>query len=261
LVINTPAPPSLRMAAAGIAQNQGQLELAVEILEDLIKRYPEEIEGRAMLAGLFLVNGEPAEAERILQAGGAGQGISETRRLKLLVQAQERLGKEADSINTYRRLLELEPDPILRRRLGLLMVRYQRGEEAIPYLTETLNSTPDDLEILQALAALDEAAGRTEKLVRGLEKILQLQPGAIPLRRKLIHHYIKTKAWDAVIPHMEATLKMNPLDTKIRYDLISIFLRRFETELARPHYEYLRQNNATLANRLARYFPNKPKAQ
>ncbi len=74
--------------------------------------------------------------------------------------------------------------------LASLAIQDKAYNRARDYLNGVLAAHPNNLETLIKLAELDALEGKTEQQVQGLEKAIQLYPGAVRPRLILAQHYI-----------------------------------------------------------------------
>ncbi len=255
LVLNTPAAPELSLAAAKFARRAEQADLAIDILEELMERHPRVVEGQMMLARLYLAGDEPGEAERVILAGPTGAYLVDPAKLRLLADAQARLGKEMELTDTLMRLREISAgDPARDRTLGLLLARFGRMADALPLLAKALADAPDDLELLLPLARAELAEKKKAPAMKHLERYLALNPRDREVRALIIRILLSARSWQPLARHLEIWVVRHPGDERARYNLVTAYLRLFQNEKAEPHYKALRQVDPGMARRLERYF-------
>jgi tetratricopeptide (TPR) repeat protein len=254
LALQVPAKPEVRLAAARLAEDQGRIDTAMEILEETLRRYPEQDDARVMLAGLLLRRGDAQEAERVIGGDGGSEALSDKRRLLILAEAQERQGKREETAATLVRIAELAPDDELLRRLAFLLHDLGRHEEAAPLLAGLVDRNGEDREALFRLAQSEFALGRYEPGKARLARLLGLEPGHQEGLRLLIERLLREQRWKEVAPPLEHWVELHPEDSTARFNLITAYLRQFKRDAARPHYEALTTLNPVQARQLAPYF-------
>ncbi|MCZ6552870.1 MAG: tetratricopeptide repeat protein [SAR324 cluster bacterium] len=255
IALEVPSPPEVRLVAARMAERAGRTEIVMELLEETLRQYPEQEEARVMLAGIHLTRDEAEEAERVI-AAGPGQGeLSDLRRLGILAEAQLRQEKNAAAAETLGRMVELDPqDTPNRRRLGLLLNGMERHEEAIPVLSVVIEREPADTLALLRLAQSELAGGRQEGGKAHLRGLLALEPHHEEGLSLLIARLLQERLWKEVAPTLETWVELHPRDSVARYNLITAYLRLFDRDSARGHFETLTTLNPVQARRLAPYF-------
>lgn len=255
LVMNAPALPEQRLAAARYAEAGQRPELAIDLLEDLLRLHPETGEGRVMLARLYMAAGEPGEAERTLFEGGEELQVSEAESLHALATVQQHLGKREDLARTLDRIIILEPgDTAVARRLGLLLMQLKRINTARGLLEKTLAARPDDAEVLFQLATAEFTLKQLPRAEAYLSRLFEAQAGhegGRELQRQILQ---RERRWEELARELETFVAAHPDNATARSDLVSAYLNLFEIEKARPHYQVLRKSNTRKARALQRYF-------
>ncbi|MCH7479487.1 MAG: tetratricopeptide repeat protein, partial [SAR324 cluster bacterium] len=255
LVLKTPAHQEVRLAAARLAERTSRPELAIDILEDLLRVWPDDQEARRLLTALFLNRGEAEEAERVALAGGEGGTAFDIRQLRLLWDAQLRLANKKGLIVTLGKILEIDPgEEPARRQQGLLLAEFGRFEEALPLLSASHRAGAGDPEILWQLGRAQWATGHGNEAAAVLKRLTKREPGHEGANRTLIEIYREGKRWQELAVKLEAWVAARPDDNQARIDLITAYLKRFKVEEARPHYKALKAISPLRARRLARYF-------
>ena len=253
LALQLSVPPEAALAAARLAEGQQRLAAAVEILENAVRRYPDDGDTRVMLAGLYLQRGDAAEAEHVIAADGGD--LSDMRRLRILAEAQLRQNKQEDAAGTLRQMLQLEPaDMEIAGQMAFLLHDLGRHEEAIPLLSGMLARNQDDREALLRMAQSEFALGRYEPGKARLRRLLVLEPdheGGLGL---LIDRTLKERRWKEAAPLLDRWVAMHGEDATARFNLITAYLRQFNRKAARPHYDVLITLNPVQARRLSPYF-------
>ncbi|MBI4084158.1 MAG: tetratricopeptide repeat protein [Candidatus Lambdaproteobacteria bacterium] len=258
LVLKAPATAEMRLVAARMAESTGRAAVAIELLEDLLRLHPETEDARTRLAGLYLAQNLPEEAERVLAPLGGQMGGGAPARLAMLrmvADAQQRLGRRAALAVTLEQLQALEPANLdYRLRRGLLLVDLERYAEAVPLLTGVTIPPPEASRVRWALALGLARLERRAEAIAQLEAALMQDADLAPARKLMIDLLLAERRWQALPPHLEWWIAHNPTDDVARYNLVTAYLRLFDAAAARPHYLALLRINPARARSLALYF-------
>ena len=255
LVVNAPARPEQSLAAARYAEASLQSELAIELLEELLRLHPNQGEARIMLARLFMAGGEPDEAERILTEGGGIEGVSEVDSLRALAGVQRVLRKRESLAQTLAHILKLAPGKAeAARELGLLLMALNQPAQARPHLETSLKANAEDTQLLYQIARAEFLLKRNAEAEAGLERLFALEPGHRKGQRLHIQILRRGRQWKKLIIRLENFVGQFPDNAGARYDLISAYLNIFDAEKARPHYEILKASHPATVRTLHSYF-------
>lgn len=172
---------------------QGRISDARTHAEELLRRSPGHFDGLSMLAGIELLNGDPARAvELYTEIVRRSPGLSELSNLAL---AYFLLGRYGDAAQVYERILEQEPrNPLFNFNLAdthLLMGRKEKAEALYFRVLDLLEkdpaaSTPQFQSVkAQALAHL----GRKREAAAAVQEALRLAPndGFIAFEASLVY--------------------------------------------------------------------------
>jgi len=169
---------------------------------------------------------------------------------------QDRAARWPDLAKTLALLHEREPgNHELARRRGLLLARLGRHDEARPLLEGAIAKDPEDAELRLAIAQGAQAGGDSVTALEHLRELLAYHPGHEAGLRALIELLMEEGRWSEVPPQLEAWVADHPGDSRARYNLITAYLKEFQPNLARPHYNILRESSPRHARSLAPYFP------
>jgi Tfp pilus assembly protein PilF len=183
----TPAPPPVdaarELALGREALKDGHVEEARQHLEAAAQADPGAAEPRLDLAELLISEGADLEhAEGLLRETQTLQ-VERARWAHLSGALKELRGDEAGAGEAYRAALELAPDPDLRLRRGLLLLRLGKAAEAESELARVLAERPGERAGRTELAELYERAGRSVAAEHELAVLAALAPSdAAPLR-------------------------------------------------------------------------------
>lgn len=183
----TPAPPPVdaarELALGREALKDGHVAEARQHLEAAAQADPGAAEPRLDLAELFISEGADLEhAEGLLREAQTLQ-VDRARWARLSGALKELRGDEAGAGEAYRGALELAPDPDLRLRRGLLLLRLGKAAEAESELARVLAERPGERAGRTELAEIYERDGRSVAAEHELAVLAALAPSdAAPLR-------------------------------------------------------------------------------
>ncbi|WP_209424404.1 tetratricopeptide repeat protein [Pararhodobacter sp. SW119] len=170
------------LGRAQVLDNLGQLDEAIEVLEDLVARYPDAAGAHQALAD-FLRRAERHEeslgaytrAIELLEA----QGIEAEWPLWFSrAVAHERSGQWAEAEADFRRALVDAPDqPLVLNYLGYSLVeRRENLDEALEMIERAVAGDPDSGYIVDSLAWALFRLGRYEEALPHMERAVELMP-------------------------------------------------------------------------------------
>lgn len=256
LVLMTPAPAAIRLAAAKLAMEASQFEVTLEILEDLVRLYPLEIEGGLMLGRLLLAQKAPAEAERVLLNVSQAQGRQAQTRLELLAQAQRTLGSLRNLMQTLAALNQLKGfrDEKITTELGVLYAKFSYFSKAKPLLEKSWEENDENGDVALHLARVKSFEGDPEGGILILKRLLSRKPGHTASRAGLIRLLTVKGSQRELAAELEIWVQKFPQDREARHALILAYLREFQAQQAFPHYQILKKLDPGRALSLIRYF-------
>ena len=110
-----------------------------------------------------------------------------------------------------RTAMGIDPDlPELRARLALVLVRTDRGEQAMSMLNRVLQDNADDLEALFASATLLDELARWPEAIERLERLLRLDPLHLDAHELLASIALRTRHFDRAIFEYQLVLRLYP---------------------------------------------------
>ena len=255
LVLRVPASEEIRLVAARMARRTGQGDLLLGLLEDTVRLYPEANEAAVMLAGIYLAQGAPEEAERVISRQGGLDALSNMERLQLLAESQHLLGKRNEEAATLARILELDPDnQAAQRSVGLQLAATGDHEGALPLLKEALRSNQRDEEVLMALARSQISGEHLRAVKETLRRLLDVNPNHETALLMLIQRLLEDQDYRAVVEPLEKWVALFPVDAGARFNLIAAYLSQYLKIPAIPHYKALKKLNPAMASQWERYF-------
>jgi len=148
-----------------------ELDAAAEQYEEIIKRDSSSIEAWFSLARLHQAR-KPLKAlevyESMVQRFGPEWNV-----LLQIAELNNSMGQFGKAADALRQMVEVDPsNPDLKRTLAQAYVRAQRYEEALPVYAELLQMNPDNLDYAAEAAAVHLLRGEYDQAGREFEKIL-----------------------------------------------------------------------------------------
>lgn len=163
------------LVLARLYRMNNDLANAEATLKKLLAVEPQSETGLAALALLYSDQGDYQKAIGLLQ--GAAAGSSSARVMASLAYAYEQSGDFAHAIETYRHALQRDQDNLdLRRRLAESLLHADRLDEALSEYQAILQADPDDAQSELRLSQIYRHQRRFPEARAALEKAKQLDP-------------------------------------------------------------------------------------
>jgi tetratricopeptide (TPR) repeat protein len=131
------------------------------------------------------------------------------------------VGRTADAVHCWQRVLELEPDLGAKAHAAIAAVAQKKGEltEAAEHYRRALAQEPDStvyaVQLAEVLIARDQLADAVELL----EGVLQERPRVMPAAVLLGEAYLRQREYAKARQHLEAGIKLGPDYTNAYYGL------------------------------------------
>jgi tetratricopeptide (TPR) repeat protein len=188
-----------KRADALIACKTGRFNEVEKVLNELLARHPDDLEVRECLALGYASTERPAEAEphltKLLEAKPQDQVY-----LKRRMEQYHKLKRQEDEYADARRLLELDPDDKLRRRVMELAFGIARLDEAEDLCRAMLRDEPKDRGLRLMMARIRRAQGDDKGSGEILDQLIREDPknyGALLARGILFY---ETGRSDQAVP-------------------------------------------------------------
>lgn len=168
--------PTLDRSLAEAALAKGEKDLAAELASKVAKDQPENLEARIWQASVLARIGQPDQAEATLRKLVEEQPGELQPRLAL-VRLQVQRDQADEAKKTVEQIIaevkDLKKPELTYAQCWRLAGDQKRADEAFQ---AALEKSPDDPEVVRALADHDEASGRPEKAEALLKQYLEAQP-------------------------------------------------------------------------------------
>ena len=164
-----------------------------------------------------------------------------------LALAYSLLGKDAEAIAQYKKVLDLKPDLYQADlNLGISLLRVQQTADAVPYLTAAVAQKPKEYRPNYYLAAALFGSGDFAKAEQAYTTALELDPKSPDVELGLAHALAKQNKLTDAAPHFKKAAELNP---------------KFNDGLLELAGLYEAQNQPADAIALYQQFPDNPGAQ
>ena len=227
--------PSLFLLAV-TRLDQGNLEQAESFLRRLYRLRPGHVQGRKLLAGLLMIGENPEEALDLLEE--LPRTLPDDLELfVLLAEIQTRLGNLGAAERYYLKSLELVPDsPGIYLRLSEIYVESHLPDAATAGLIQAYLRKPDDMQSAIKLGHLLIERGdydRAIKLGRQIEEMLPESPIPINLVGSAL---LEKGEAEMAEREFERAIELTPSYATARLNLAKIAQSRGQMRVAEHHY-------------------------
>lgn len=173
----------------------GMMEFSKALIyfEEYLDRKPEDKEVARFVVNIHAALGNKDETLGALEHYFEIESSPDQANLKKAAQLYDEHGLAREAIEIYRRLLKLSPnDPNILTALASNFLELGKDEDALKIWRKLAKIAPEVVEVYKPIAALLEKLGREEELLDVLEVIAELDPGDIPVHLRLADIYLKT---------------------------------------------------------------------
>jgi predicted Zn-dependent protease len=217
----------------------------LKILRDRIRKGgPDARLAREAIATGLLYRYRWFEAEKNLNAWLA-ESPDDTSALHLLGQLQEQRNQSSPALQTFRRIVELDPEHLdARLRMTTLLLSLRQGDEAAPHLDYLRSKLPTNPEVLVQWSKAQALLGRTAEARAGLDECLRLTPNypaALAERGKLAMAEGNDAAAEVDIA---ASVRVDPGEIATRKMLALVLLRNGKRTEAAAEEERIKRLEA-----------------
>jgi tetratricopeptide (TPR) repeat protein len=130
--------------------------------------------------------------------------------------------------------------------------------KAIEIYNRILSQLGPDWSVLTRVAELNEKLGNYDNAIKSVEKLLELDPSNVPLKKMLIEFYLRAGYFDKGIQLVDEILDLMPYDLEAREAKAKLLLGKNDWVGASKEFEYLlKQPDIKLADKInigANYF-------
>jgi tetratricopeptide (TPR) repeat protein len=130
--------------------------------------------------------------------------------------------------------------------------------KAISIYNRILSQLGSDWSIISRIAELNEKLGNSEGAIKSIDRLLELDPGNIQLKKMLIEYNIRAKHYDRGIQLVDEILELMPSDIEAREMKGNLLIAKNDWTGASKEFDYLlKQPNIKLEDKVnigANYF-------
>ena len=186
----------------------------VEILQEALKFAPQERRVRARLVEEYLSLQKWPEAAELLETAAKEKPDPEV--LLRLVEVYEAMGRDEDTLSTFRRLLDIRPgDTGIRLRYAAALEKAKKAKEAIREYEEALprQEKHERLSSYRSLGYLYAETGDVPRAALNFQKALELDKADANLHYNLSSLYERDGDEEKALFHLAEALRLKPEDT------------------------------------------------
>lgn len=193
----------------GVAQERsGDLKAAVQSYEGALRLDPTDSEIALHLAGLYMKQNRPADAEKKFRAALQADSSNPATQLGLAESLEAQNKPEAAEV--YRAYLKLKPDdPSARSRYVHLLISSQNYDEALAELEREEAGKPPSLELLKLRADVQVAQKKWSDAIATLKQALALAPRDAQLHGGLGRIYLQEREFPAAERELKTALQID----------------------------------------------------
>ncbi len=221
----------LRKELIGLLISQNKIDSARTLLEETLRRFPDEEGLELVLAQIYKSEGKNEKAIRI--ANRILKVDPKNQRANYLLLTIFLDGKKWEETQKYaRKVIELTGDDkkedlkdvyIL---IGMEYARVGKFDEGLKYLNKAQEIFPDSPEVHAVLGSFYEGEEKLEEALKEYEKALSLSPFVLALYYRLGEIYSKSDRFDEAISIYEKALQINDKDYLSSINLARIYYEK-----------------------------------
>ncbi len=235
-----PGNVEILLLLARLSKATDQTNSAVAYLQQILDVKPDNIKAALTLANLFLDIKDPSNARRVLIQ--AEKYVDNSLELEqMLAQINEAMGDDAGTIAALSKIIEIQDDLAVRKKLASFLVRQGSYQEAIKHF-EILESkgliTPD---LRQAYAKSLKATGKVQEAVDLLKQLFKDNPGDVENARFLADIYLGKEDFFNARIYLEAARRADSKNPEIHFLVGKCCLRLQDNECSLESYRQAAQ--------------------
>ena len=172
-------PTFFQKMTANIYQKMGQNEKADQIYQEYLDEEPEDQFAYKEKIKVRLKDKSPDEAVRELRGLlRVGNRDKNPHLHSLLAEKLEKIGKNKEALQEYKKTLELDPDnKFATKQAGFLLYKSGQYEEALSYLEEVFRNDPGDYYTRSVLMNIYQELGKEKQGIEFFREIINNNPG------------------------------------------------------------------------------------
>jgi tetratricopeptide (TPR) repeat protein len=217
-------------------RNSGQLEKALPLYREAIRRNPKFVFGLRKLGSGLRLSGQSAEAADVLKraAAAAADDASTWQELGLTFRAQ---GKTPDAIAALQKAVALDPDmPEPHNNLGIAWLARGEQARAETAFREAIRIQPDYVDAHNNLGNLLSGTGDFQQARSHFEIALRLRSEDAAMHYNFAMALGRARHFDEAQQQLEAALRVDPELADAHQLLADQLMDKRQAQAALPHY-------------------------
>ena len=239
---------------AAFLQRRGSIARAEDVLAELNKRRPNNIQILSMLAEVRLARKNWIGAEEIaelIRRGGNNGGAAD----QILGSALLGLSKYDEAIAAFQKAYNAAPTAAqpMDSLVGAFL-KANKKDQAIVFLKSVLAKNPESANALVLQGSLQRADGTADQALKSFLAAVKAQPQNPIGYRALADLYLNQKNYDEAIKVVRAGIQQQPGEMTLHMVLANTLERKADFEAAISEYEFMLEKqpgNLIVANNLA----------
>ncbi len=132
----------------------------------------------------------------------------------------------AASVGAFEHVAKMRPDYAdAQTNIGLAYIQWEKYDEALPYLTESLRLAKENARALYYLALVERNRGEVDRAVTDLEKVIVQFPRSRDAHRELGFSFYQQHKYDVARAEYERVQAIDPDDLAAHYNLAILYRR------------------------------------
>ena len=230
-----PARAQLELALGKACLAVGDFRKAADQLDRVLAKVPGAVEAVQLRAGLYLKDGQPAEAVRLVEPLRTADPANRTAR-DLLVASYRAANRPDEAVAILKQQSEVSPeDAGPQFQLGEVLRSQGKAAEARAVFEQVLKLAPDHLGAVSQLAALDQQEDKADAAMARIDAYLAAHPDSPQAHLLKASLWFTRKDYKAAETSATKAIELKPDDTSA-YGLlvrIQIIDRRLEEAVGR----------------------------
>lgn len=205
----------LQLAKARLAYKNNQPAQAMALLDEVLQRDPKFIEGMYTKAQLFVLDGKPAEAQKVYQqitAAKPGEALAYIAISEIHLHAKNAAAAE-EALKAAEKVSPNMPQvKFTRAKLELSKGEYKK---AIELVQQVLRTSPNHMPAILLQAAANYALGNYEQSLKAATRVLVAYPDDLFSAKLVASNQLRTSEIKAALDTLGHMLKSHPDDIQL----------------------------------------------
>ncbi|OEU67301.1 MAG: hypothetical protein BA863_12990 [Desulfovibrio sp. S3730MH75] len=250
LVSRFPDKDDYRVLYARLLVSLKKNDQAINTLKDGLLLNNESLPLRSALSGIYIAQGQQAEAIKILTAGAEidAEGADNVAYRKKLATLYLDMNESSHALEQLDLVIERNPKDAEAHYLrGQIYLLEGKGQQAVSEFRQVLRDNPESAPGYVLLAKAHMSNDEMSIAIENLKEAISLDPGYRVARETLINAYLDRKDWQQAILELQRLKEKRPDDINISAAIGDVYAIKGDLNLAK----------LTFAN-LSKRFPKSP---